>query len=72
MGYTMRTRRYRFTRWENLDQGRAVDARELYDYERDPLETVNCVNDPDYAEALADLDSMMDRGWRGALPPNAD
>ena len=72
MGYTMRTERYRFTRWENLDLSRKVEARELYDYERDPLETVNCVNDPDYAEALADHESMMDAGWRGAQPPGLE
>ena len=69
MGYTMRTKRYRFTCWENLDQGRKVEACELYDYERDPLETVNCANDPNYTEALADLKSLMAAGWRGAQPP---
>ena len=68
MGYTMRTKRYRFTRWENFDENREIAARELYDYERDPLETVNCADDPEHAGILAELESQMEAGWRGALP----
>ena len=72
MGYSMRTDRYRFTRWENLDRDREIVARELYDYERDPLETVNCADDPEYAGVLTDLESRMEAGWRGALPPETE
>ena len=68
MGYTMRTDRHRFTRWENLDRDRKIEARELYDYERDPLESRNWVEDPDYADTRAQLESMMNAGWRGARP----
>ena len=69
MGYSMRTERYRFTRWENLDRDREIVAREFYDYENDPLETVNRADDSDCAEILAHLESQMEAGWRGALPP---
>jgi arylsulfatase A-like enzyme len=68
MGYTMRTDRYRFTRWVNLSRDRDVMARELYDYETDPDETANRVDDPECAGALADLEALMDGGWRSAQP----
>lgn len=46
MGYSMRTDRYRFTRWVQRDDHSKVDAVELYDHESDPQENVNIANDP--------------------------
>jgi arylsulfatase A-like enzyme len=42
MGYAYRTERYRYIEWV---RGSEVIARELYDYEKDPLETVNLAAD---------------------------
>lgn len=39
-GYAYRTERYRYTEWVN-DSGNVVDARELYDFKVDPLQTIN-------------------------------
>ena len=67
IGYSMRTDRYRFTRWQTADG--QVLACELYDYETDPDETINVVDDPSNAEEVERLNTMMDGGWRAALPP---
>lgn len=56
MGYSIRTNRYRYTEWHDegyrsykpYDETRII-ARELYDYEVDPLETKNLVDDANYA-----------------------
>ena len=52
MGYSLRTEKYRYTVWvewknkvSNFDK---IIAEELYDYEKDPLETVNQVNVKSY------------------------
>ena len=66
MGYALRTDRYRLVMWMKFNwrstmpfNPAAVEAVELYDYETDPLETVNYANDPAYADVLADLESKM-------------
>jgi len=67
MGYTMRTERYRYTEWLDI-QSEEVKARELYDHQNDPQENVNAINQPRYAEDIKKLELMMKEGWRGALP----
>jgi iduronate 2-sulfatase len=57
MGYAVRTDRYRYVTWVNWETG-GVAARELYDHEVDPAETVNVVGRPEYAEALAELEEI--------------
>lgn len=55
MGYSIRTSRFRYTEWISMnfrtdqvyDTGKVV-AREMYDYEKDPLETENILNKPEY------------------------
>lgn len=66
MGYSMRTDRYRFTRWVSRDDLSKVDAIELYDHAKDPQENVNLANDPARAKLVSQLASQMDQGWRGA------
>ena len=66
MGYTMRTERYRYTRWQN-PKGEIV-GREIYDHQSDPLENINIANRPEHAQLLESLDQQMRAGWREALP----
>lgn len=57
MGYTIRTDRYRYTEWfengyrsyKDLKE-KDIVGKELYDYEKDPHETVSYIGDKDYAE----------------------
>ena len=48
MGYSIRNERYRYTEW-------AGDRKELYDYESDPMEPKNLVNDPAHAKTVAEM-----------------
>ena len=66
MGYSMRTDRYRFTRWQARD-GAAV-ATELYDHQSDPAENVNLADQPKHRKTVEDLKAIFKKGWRGALP----
>ncbi|MCY3486820.1 MAG: sulfatase-like hydrolase/transferase, partial [Bacteroidetes bacterium] len=55
MGYSIRTRRFRYTEWNGGNEGA-----ELYDYEVDPMEIDNLVGDPIYADTLARLKRLME------------
>ena len=69
MGYSMRTERYRFTRWvqrHDPPEVARVDAVELYDHQADPRENLNLANDPKYASLVAQLTQQWEKGWRGA------
>lgn len=62
MGYTFRNDKYRYTVWmkDNFrtDQpfnANLVDAEELYDYEKDPLETKNLIKEEAYKAIKSDL-----------------
>lgn len=66
MGYSIRTARYRLTWWmpNGFRSTRpfirdSVVARELYDYEQDPLETVNVVADARYEQTTAELEEKI-------------
>ncbi|UCC97400.1 MAG: sulfatase [Phycisphaerales bacterium] len=67
MGYTMRTRRFRYTQWQDR-KSKMVFARELYDHEKDPHENVNAAAEPEYKQEVQRLSQMLKRGWRAALP----
>jgi iduronate 2-sulfatase len=66
MGYSIRTGQYRYTIWMK-DSFRSykpynkdlIVATELYDYEKDPNETVSVVNEKEYASITKDLSSKM-------------
>lgn len=62
MGYTFRNDSYRYTVWltDNYTSERPYDeslvvAEELYDYDKDPLETKNLINEPQYAKIKDNL-----------------
>ena len=67
MGYTMRTKRFRYTEWQNR-KTKEVMARELYDHDTDPKENVNAVDQPQYEPDVQQLARMLSQGWRAALP----
>ena len=68
MGYSIRTPRFRYTEWqENWQSGEPkVIARELYDHEKDPRETINVVEDPKHADAVKQLARQLKAGWKHA------
>lgn len=80
MGYSIRTERYRYTEWhKGYTSDQPYDAAnivgiELYDYDKDPLETKNWKDTPTHKEARkmmqAKLASFLaDQGRRLAKPP---
>lgn len=66
MGYTMRTERYRYTEWFRRDN--TLLARELYDYEIAPTETVNLAGRVEHGDLVQRLSKQLHAGWRAALP----
>lgn len=66
MGYSLRAGQYRYTIWMK-DSFRSykpfnknlIVATELYDYDKDPNETVSVANDPKYTEILKGLHKQM-------------
>lgn len=68
MGYSMRTQRYRFTRWQERNAPQNTVAIELYDHLHDPDENTNLAADPAHEALVARLTRQSLAGWRGALP----
>jgi len=64
MGYTLRDERYRYVKWLQLNyrrgerKGLLVGA-ELYDYEKDPNETINQANNPKFAAIVARFEGIF-------------
>jgi len=65
MGYAIRDGRYRYVEWftrlnstQPYDSDK-IEGRELYDYEKDPLETRNLVGDPEYKAVAAKMNRRM-------------
>ena len=68
MGYSMRTDRYRFTRWVNRNDHAKVDAVELYDHQTDPQENSNIAGKPANAALVQRLAAQLAAGWQAARP----
>jgi arylsulfatase A-like enzyme len=64
LGRTMRTDRYRFTRWHPRNAPEKTVAVELYDYRNDPVEQENIAARPENAALVKDLAARLDAGWR--------
>jgi iduronate 2-sulfatase len=66
MGYTIRTKRFRYTEWigelysaeKPYSQAKIV-ATEMYDYDKDPLETKSLIGNSDYAKEQAMMKKMF-------------
>lgn len=59
MGYTMRTDRYRFTKWRKKKQPGEVVAYELYDLKTDPDGLSNIVNEPASERIVRELSNLI-------------
>ena len=66
MGYSIRTKRYRYTAWlkgnfykENIVNNPKIVAAELYDYKTDPLEKRSLVNESKYKEVVINLQEKL-------------
>ncbi len=64
MGYTLRDKRYRYVKWIENGKDHAartgpVMATELYDYEKDPHETVNQANNPEYQAVVKNFERLF-------------
>ena len=68
-GRSIRTDRYRFTRWTLTKNPKQIAGLELYDHQTDPAENVNIAARPENAELIRRLSTQLDAGWRKSLPP---
>jgi len=57
MGYSIRDDRYRYTRWVELTSGKVL-AEEFYDYQTNPIETVNMIEESKYVEEITRLRAL--------------
>jgi uncharacterized sulfatase len=63
LGHSVRTERWRYTEWDGGKQGV-----ELYDKVADPREVNNLGGNPKVAKQQAELKSLLNAGWKAALP----
>ena len=67
MGYTMRTKRFRYTEWQDRKTHKVL-ARELYDHEKDPDENINAADQPEYKDDIKRLAKILKAGYKDAMP----
>jgi len=63
MGRTVFNGRWRYTQWHD-------GTSELYNHDSDPYEYHNLANEGGLAGQREDLKSLLDNGWKAALPSN--
>ncbi len=54
MGYSVKTERFNFVEWVKLSTGEVM-ARELFDHAKDPKETKNVIDNPEYSSVVSRL-----------------
>lgn len=67
--WSVRTDRYRFSRWVTPDGDPKM---ELFDLESDPWELRDLAKRAEYADVVAEHAALLDDGWAAALPPEGD
>ena len=60
MGYSLRTERYRYVRWQKKENPEEVVATELYDHKNDPGETKNLIS-PKYDLVKKELNALLQK-----------
>lgn len=68
MAVTMRTERFRLTRWTDEPDRSRVRFVELYDRATDPDEMHNVADDPAQAAIRVELLTRLNAGWQAATP----
>jgi arylsulfatase A-like enzyme len=65
MGYTIQTKRYRYTEWIKESSGELL-ARDLFDHQADPDENASIAQNPVNEALIEELSALLDRGkgWR--------
>ena len=66
-GYSLRTPRWRYTEWDEGNQGR-----ELYDHDKDPLEQTNLAMKPEYAKTVDELSVQIRSAAKSTFPPSGE
>ena len=76
MGYSIRTEEWRYTEYVFMtdngdntvshtpDWEHQSDWAELYHHDKDPLETINLYDHPDYQQVRAEMQDRLRAGWR--------
>ncbi|MEH6306054.1 sulfatase [Olivibacter sp. CPCC 100613] len=68
MGYSIRTKDFRYTEWRNFNDG-TIESTELYYYQaNNRLEERNLTALKQYDNVKLKLKQLLDAGWRKALP----
>lgn len=66
-GYSIRTPRWRYTEWNNSENGR-----ELYDHKNDPLEQKNLAENADLGEVIAGLSQTLSHAIGESFPESGE
>ncbi|MEZ6087658.1 MAG: sulfatase [Pirellulaceae bacterium] len=67
-GYTIRTPRWRYTRWGDAGE----EGRELYDHEKDPRELTNLADQSDQATVVAELEQKLNAAVSRSYPASGE
>lgn len=67
LGQSVRTERWRLVEWRRRRDGSVV-ARELYDYQADPDETVNLADKSEHATTVQELSGLIEQRLGAAKP----
>jgi iduronate 2-sulfatase len=67
-GRSLRTERYRFTRWHKTKSPTTTVAVELYDFLKVPVEVENIAERSENAALVKELTARLEAGWQAARP----